>query len=181
LSTKNAVHPYVLLARETVRRNLAGEEQVYAGNEIDPDESLWTPKRACFVSIKTLNGALRGCIGTISPIQPSLDREIIANAISASMRDPRFDPLSPAELNGTLFSVDVLGTPEAVSDIASQLDPRKWGVIVTMGHRRGVLLPDLEGVDTALEQLEIAAQKAGISNFRDAFIERFTVDRYKEP
>jgi AmmeMemoRadiSam system protein A len=152
---------------------------MYSGAEIDPDNDLWTPKRACFVSIKTREGQLRGCIGTISPIQPTLDKEIIANAISASMRDPRFEPLSLDELDSVSFSVDVLSAPEDVTD-TSQLDPGKWGVIVSMGPRRGVLLPDLEGVDTVSEQLEIAARKAGITNYRDASIERFTVDRYKE-
>jgi AmmeMemoRadiSam system protein A len=179
MSEINRAHPYVLLARETVRRNLDGGRQIYSGAEIDPDSSLWAIKRACFVSIKTKSGQLRGCIGTISPIQPSIDKEIIANAISASMRDPRFDPLSLGELDGVAFSVDVLSVPEAVKD-TSELDPRKWGVIVSMGFRRGVLLPDLEGVDTVDDQLGIAAQKAGITNFRDVSIERFSVDRYKE-
>jgi AmmeMemoRadiSam system protein A len=179
LSQKNKQHPYVLLARETVRRNLERVPQVHSGAEIDPDDSLWTPKRACFVSIKTREGQLRGCIGTISPIQTALDKEIIANAISASTRDPRFEPLDLDELDEVSFSVDVLSVPEDVTD-PSQLDPKKWGVIVSMGSRRGVLLPDLEGVDTVNEQLEIAAKKAGITNFRNASIERFTVDRYKE-
>jgi AmmeMemoRadiSam system protein A len=180
LSANDRAHPYVSLARETVRRNLEGDGPLLSGNEIDTDESLWAQKKACFVSIKTLNGNLRGCIGTIAPIQPSLDREIMANAISASSRDPRFGPLRLEELDGVTFSVDVLSAPEAVSDISSQLDPRQWGVIVSKGYRRGVLLPDLEGVDTVQEQLEIAAQKAGISDFLDASIERFSVDRYKE-
>jgi AmmeMemoRadiSam system protein A len=131
------------------------------------------------VSIKGRGGELRGCIGTISPTQPSLDREIMANAISASMRDPRFMPVSAGELNDLVFSVDVLNPPESVNDI-STLDPVKWGVIVSRGSRRGVLLPNLEGVDTVKAQLEIAAQKAGIYNIEKASIERFTVDRYRE-
>jgi AmmeMemoRadiSam system protein A len=173
------IHPYVILARETVRRNLNGEPPLASGGEISADKDIWAPRRACFVSIKGSRGELRGCIGTISPIQPSLDKEIMANAISASMRDPRFKPVSAAELNDIVFSVDVLSQPEPVNDI-STLDPGKWGVIVSQGSKRGVLLPDLEGVDTVTAQLEIAAQKAGIYGMERTSIERFTVDRYKE-
>jgi AmmeMemoRadiSam system protein A len=179
LSNGSKTHSYVVLARETVRRHLKDEPPIYSGAEIDPDESVWAPKRACFVSIKGREGELRGCIGTISPMQPRIDREIMANAISASMRDPRFRPITLDELDDVLFSVDVLSEPEPVKD-ESSLDPKKWGVILSLGSRRGVLLPDLEGVDTARVQLEIAAQKAGIYNIKDAAIERFTVDRYKE-
>ena len=136
-------------------------------------------RRACFVSIKTRSGALRGCIGTLAPLQRSLDREIIANAVSAATRDPRFPPMTREELPGVLFSVDVLSEPEPVTDLAD-LDPREWGVIISKGGRCGVLLPDLEGVDTVEEQLAIAARKAGIAELRGASVERFRVDRFKE-
>ncbi|MDR3255695.1 MAG: AmmeMemoRadiSam system protein A [Synergistaceae bacterium] len=179
MSGKNDIHPYVILARETVRRCLNGEAPLGAGAEICPDESLWTPKRACFVSIKGRHGELRGCIGTISPVQPSIDREILANAISASTRDPRFDPMTADELDSAVFSVDVLSEPEQIQDL-SLLDPAKWGVIVSSGFRRGVLLPDLDGVDTVEAQLDIAARKAGIRDVGSASIERFSVDRYRE-
>jgi AmmeMemoRadiSam system protein A len=179
LPGKDRTHPYVILARETVRRHLTDEPPLFSGMEIDPDEKIWAPKSACFVSIKDLRGDLRGCIGTISPMQSGIDREIMANAISASMRDPRFRPLALDEMDGIAFSVDVLSKPEPVRDI-SELDPKKWGVIVSLGSRRGVLLPDLDGVDSVSVQLEIAAQKAGIYNVREASIERFIVDRYRE-
>lgn len=172
-------HPYVRLARTAVAGHLAGEAPPVSGLEIDPDESLWEQKRACFVSIKTAEGNLRGCIGTISPIHTSLDREIIANAISASTRDPRFPAMTLEELERSVFSVDVLGVPEPVSDTRT-LDPKVWGVIVSRGMARGVLLPDLEGVDTVSDQLDIAAGKAGIFDLAGALIERFSVDRYKE-
>jgi AmmeMemoRadiSam system protein A len=176
-----ASHPYVKLARETVRRYLAGESLPRSGGEVDAaaEDSLWSPKRACFVSIKTLDGDLRGCIGTISPAQPSLEREIVANAVSASTRDPRFSPMTARELDRVKFSVDVLGAPEAVTDIG-QLAPKVWGVIVTRGMARGVLLPDLEGVGTVDDQLRIAAGKAGIRDLTGVRIERFKVDRYLE-
>ena len=173
------IHPYVKLARLTVARYLSGDHTPPEGTEVEQDEAVWKPKRACFVSIKTLHGDLRGCIGTILPSYPSLDREIAANAVSASTRDPRFPPMRANELDHVTFSVDVLTQPEPVTDVG-ELDPKAWGVIVSKGFQRGVLLPDLEGVDSVRQQLEIAASKAGISDMNGVKIERFRVDRYKE-
>jgi len=174
------VHPYVKLVRITVERLLSGEAPPVSGADVDGNHELWNKERACFVSIKTLAGALRGCIGTILPTQRGLDLEIMANAVAASTRDPRFPPMTSPELKEVTFSVDVLGLPESVSDLG-ELDPSVWGVIVTQNFRRGVLLPDLEGVDTVEEQLDIAARKAGISKIDSTVtIERFCVDRYKE-
>jgi AmmeMemoRadiSam system protein A len=174
------VHPYVKLARMTVERLLKGETPPVSGAAVESDAELWNKERACFVSIKTLAGGLRGCIGTILPTQSGLDREIIANAVAASTRDPRFPPMTSRELEDVTISVDVLSLPEPVSDLG-ELDPSVWGVIVSQGMRRGVLLPDLEGVDTVEEQLGIAAQKAGIWRLGSGVsIERFRVDRYKE-
>ena len=174
--------PCVRLARETVTRLLEGRPLPGSGTEAAPSE-LWSgllmERRACFVSIKARSGALRGCIGTLAPSQRSLDREIIANAVSASTRDPRFPPMTLEELPDVLFSVDVLSDPEPVTDLAD-LDPREWGVIVSKSGRRGVLLPDLEGVDTVEDQLAIAARKAGIADLRGISVERFRVDRFKE-
>ena len=173
-------HPYVRLARLTVERLLSGEDLPASGSVAADDIELWNKERACFVSIKTLTGTLRGCIGTILPTQGSLGQEIIANAVSASTRDPRFNPMTAPELNSVKFSVDVLSLPEPVSD-HSELDPSIWGVIVSQGARRGVLLPDLKGVGTIEEQLDIAARKAGIRKIdSEVTIERFRVDRYSE-
>ena len=150
------------------------------GLGIDPREELWNIRRACFVSIKTLSGDLRGCIGTILPARPSLDIEIIENAVSSSTRDPRFPPMKKAELAGVVFSVDVLSEPEKIPD-KSMLDVKKWGVIVSKGGRRGVLLPDLDGVDTVDAQIEIASRKAGIfDDMSGVTLERFSVRRYPE-
>ena len=168
----------VQLARETVTRLLKNQSLPENGNEIILSP-LWKEHKSCFVSIKTKNGELRGCIGTLRPLNPSLDKEIIANAISASTSDPRFPPMTKDELNNVIFSVDVLSEPEPIENI-TQLDPKKYGVIVSKGYRRGVLLPDLEGVDTAEQQIEIAAMKAGLRNLDGVMLERFTVTRYKE-
>ena len=168
----------VRLAKETVKRLLENVNLPENGNEVTASP-LWNGHKSCFVSIKTKDGELRGCIGTLSPIQESLDKEIIANAVSASTRDPRFPPMTRDELNNVVFSVDVLSEAEPVEDMTG-LDPKKYGVIVSKGYRRGVLLPDLEGVNTVEQQVEIAAMKAGLSDLNGIKLERFTVTRYKE-
>ena len=162
------------LARETVER--------YAreGKKPSPPASL-TPemkeRAGVFVSIHK-KGALRGCIGTFEPAQKNVAEEIITNAISASTRDPRFSPVSPDELKDLDYSVDVLTKPEPIDDV-SQLDPKRYGVIVESGWRRGLLLPDLEGVDSAEYQIEICRQKGGISPEEPVKLYRFEVKRYK--
>lgn len=168
----------VLLARETVKRLLEDSPLPDSGNEIIASP-MWQEHKSCFVSIKTKAGELRGCIGTLSPLHETLDKEIIANAVSASTRDPRFPPMEKYELNNVMFSVDVLSEAEYIESV-QQLNPKKYGVIVSKGYRRGVLLPDLEGVETAEQQLEIAAMKAGLHNLESVMLERFTVTRYKE-
>ena len=129
-----------------------------------------------FVSLKKF-GELRGCIGTTGPTTDSVVEEIIQNAISAGTRDPRFEPVTAAELPDLTISVDVLGSPEPIDD-TSELDPSRFGVIVQSGGRSGLLLPDLEGVDTALEQLAIARRKAGIRADEPCRLMRFQVTRY---
>ncbi|MBQ6772492.1 MAG: AmmeMemoRadiSam system protein A [Synergistaceae bacterium] len=167
----------VVLARETVKRLLTGQELPKSGNEIIESE-LWNEHKSCFVSIKKVTGELRGCIGTLSPLYESLDKEIIANAVSASTRDPRFSPMISSELDNVIFSVDVLSEPQAITS-PSELDVKKFGVIVSQGYRRGVLLPDLEGVDSVEQQINIAAMKAGIYDLSNINLERFEVIRYK--
>ena len=139
-------------------------------------EELYNVKAGCFVTLYKW-GELRGCIGTIEPVYPSLGEEIIHNAVSSAFRDPRFPPLRPEELDQVSISVDVLNPLEKVDDI-SQLDPKRYGVVVVSGYRRGVLLPDLEGVDTVDMQLSIALRKAGIRPDEPFEIYRFEVVRF---
>ena len=140
-----------------------------------PDAITHT-RAGAFVSIHK-QGQLRGCIGTIAPTKDSLAEEIIANAVSASSRDPRFDPICPDELPSLEISVDVLGEPESIRS-AAELDVKRYGVIVTKGTRRGLLLPDLDGVDTVEEQIAIARRKAGIGAGETVSLERFEVVRH---
>lgn len=140
-------------------------------------KEMYEQRAGVFVSIKK-QGKLRGCIGTIQPVYGNIAEEIIENAISAATRDPRFSPIRPEELKYLTFSVDVLGEAEKIIS-AAELDVKRYGVIVTKGNKRGLLLPNLEGVDTVDQQIAIAKQKAGISeNDEDVELERFEVVRH---
>ena len=130
-----------------------------------------------FVSLKKQE-QLRGCIGTLAPTKPSIASEIIYNAISAGTADPRFEPVDIEELSELAISVDILDAPLAVNSI-DQLDPQKYGVIVSKGNRSGLLLPMLEGINTVDQQLSIAMEKAGIGQEEVIELYRFTVTRYK--
>lgn len=131
---------------------------------------------AAFVSLKKY-GELRGCIGTIEPCYANLAEEIIRNGICAATRDPRFFPVECDELESLTCSVDVLSPPEEIDDVCL-LDPVKYGVIVENGIRRGLLLPNLEGVDTIEEQVDIARRKASIRREEPVQLYRFEVKRY---
>jgi AmmeMemoRadiSam system protein A len=142
-----------------------------------PADPLYACRAACFVSLKK-HGQLRGCIGTLAPAEPDLAAEIARNAASAAFHDPRFDYVRESELEALTCSVDVLSESEPCA--VTELDPSLYGVIVAGGNRRGVLLPDLEGVDSVQRQVAIALQKAGISPREPYSVERFTVTRYRE-
>lgn len=144
------------------------------------DKKFLTQKAGTFVSLHRKDGSLRGCIGTFVPTQSSIAKEVVHNAVSAAFADPRFYPLEKGELSDIDISVDVLSEPEPIKKI-SELDPKKYGVIVsTPDGRKGLLLPDIEGVDSVDEQLSIACQKAGILPSEDYSIEKFAVSRYQE-
>jgi AmmeMemoRadiSam system protein A len=169
------VHSLVRLAKQTV------ETYIREGKVFKPKRltSQMKEKAGVFVSIHK-HGDLRGCIGTIEPQRSNVAEEIILNAISSATRDPRFlhTPITPDELEDLEYSVDVLTTPQPVKS-QKQLDPKKYGVIVEAGWRKGLLLPDLEGVDTVEEQIDICRQKAGIPPTAPVKLYRFEVKRYK--
>jgi AmmeMemoRadiSam system protein A len=167
-------NPYVRLAVQSYTHYLKTGTKLKAPEGLP--EELTDRRAGAFVTLHK-GDRLRGCIGTISPIQDSLAEEIIMNAVSAAFRDPRFPPIQMDELPGITCSVDVLETPEPVSDMCS-LDVKTYGVIVSRGRRRGLLLPNLEGVDTVEEQVDIALQKAGIAPHEPFTLERFKVVRH---
>lgn len=166
--------PYVRLAR------LSLETYVRTGRfaalpELLP-EAMTKTAAGAFVSLKK-DGRLRGCIGTVEPTRPSVAEEILNNAVSAAVRDPRFAPVTEDELPELIYSVDVLGEREPI-DSPEQLDVRRYGVIVERGRRRGLLLADLAGVDTPEQQIAIARQKADIAPDEPVSLWRFEVVRH---
>jgi len=167
------LHPVARLAKRAV------ETYVKEGKVTEPGELAPEMKEGAgvFVSIHK-RGELRGCIGTFEPTRQNVAEETVANAISSATRDPRFPPIAPSELGELDYSVDVLTRPEPVSGV-DQLDPRRYGAIVESGLRRGLLLPDLEGVDTVGQQIAICCQKAGIAPDETIKLYRFEVKRYK--
>jgi AmmeMemoRadiSam system protein A len=140
---------------------------------------VWRRRAGAFVSLHGADGGLRGCIGTISPVHENVAAEVAANVVLAATQDERFEPVRAEELDDLTISVDVLGEAE-MTDMAG-LDPRKYGVIVTARDgRRGVLLPDLVGVDTAAEQVAICREKGEIGADEAVGIWRFVVERHEE-
>ena len=165
------------LARQAVER------YVRDGEVLNPRRftgGLLAAQAPCFVSLKTLDGYLRGCIGTIEPSRDTLAQEIVANAISAATNDPRFDPVRTEELSNLRYSVDVLFPAEET--VLEDLDPAVFGVIVEdeSGARRGLLLPDIPGITDAKQQVGIAARKGGINQGEAIKLWRFRVERFRE-
>ncbi|MCA1553808.1 MAG: AmmeMemoRadiSam system protein A [Chloroflexi bacterium] len=168
------MHPFPSLARAAV------ESFVRDGSVLAPPQPLLPEmqrRAAVFVSLHFEDGALRGCIGTIQPTEEHIADEIIRNAIAAATRDPRFMPVAVDELPMLVYSVDVLGEAEPVGSVAD-LDPQRFGIIVQRGVRRGLLLPDIEGVDSAPLQIAIALDKAGIDPREGYELMRFEVQRF---
>ncbi|MFO8101514.1 MAG: AmmeMemoRadiSam system protein A [Dehalococcoidia bacterium] len=171
------LHPVVKLAKETVEMVVRDKET--------PHPRMETPEMAeragVFVSIHK-HGQLRGCIGTFEPTQPNVAQEIIRNAVASATRDYRFfpdpGPVSEEELPELTYKVDILTTPEPV-ERESELDPVKYGVLVVAGNKKGILLPDLPGVNSVAQQIDIARSKAGIFLDEPAKLFRFEVRRYE--
>jgi hypothetical protein len=168
------MHKFAELAKKSVEAYV--KSRIIISTPEPPDSGM-VEKAGVFVSIKK-HGDLRGCIGTYAPCQENVAIEIIRNAISAATQDPRFQPVTERELSELDYSVDVLTPPEKVKDIR-ELDHKEFGVILKSGPKRGLLLPDLEGVDSVEEQLKIVRMKAGILPSEQVEIFRFRVKRYR--
>jgi MEMO1 family protein len=168
------MHPLVKLAQDATELYIRGKKVLQVKDEdLTPEMK---ERSGVFVCLK-VGGMLRGCIGTFQPAEQNVAAEVIRNAVSAATCDPRFSCVRADELGSLEYSVDVLTAPEKVSGPAD-LDPKRYGVIVQSGGRRGLLLPDLEGVDTVEEQVGIAMQKAGIMPGTPVTLFRFEVKRY---
>jgi AmmeMemoRadiSam system protein A/AmmeMemoRadiSam system protein B len=163
------------LARQAIEAYVLRSERLIIPDNVG--EMIGHPA-ACFVSLKTLDGELRGCIGTIEPLENCLGEELVSNAIGAATRDPRFPPVTSEELSSLCLSVDVLSPPEPTR--LDELDSSVYGVVVENEGLRGLLLPDIEGVNSVAQQIEIATRKAGIPPGSPLKIFRFRVDRFRE-
>ena len=167
------MHLLVELAKKTVETYVR-EGKVLQLQELTPE---MMGRAGVFVSIYK-GGELRGCIGTFEPQKANIAEEVIANAISSAARDPRFLRVRPDELKDLEYSVDVLTIPQHIPS-KDHLDPKRYGVIVEAGFKKGLLLPDLAGVDTVDYQIDICRQKAGIMPGEPTRLYRFEVRRYK--
>ena len=169
------IDPCVALARLSVETFVKTGRPAQLPDDVPAE--LLSQRAGAFVSLHE-HGMLRGCIGTIAATREHVAAEILRNGIAASSEDPRFPPVRPDELDFLEYSVDVLGNAEPISS-PDQLDPKRYGVIVTKDWKRGLLLPNLDGVDTVEQQVSIAKQKAGISvHDQDVELERFEVVRH---
>jgi len=174
MDKEQRVDPLVALAKSGVEEYVKYGRRYEVPDTLDPELST---KAGVFVCLK-LGGDLRGCIGTIDPVEENIANEIVNNAVSAAFHDPRFFPVTEDELAELSYSVDVLNPAEPV-ELLNDLDPKVYGIIVTNGRKRGLLLPDLEGVDTVEDQVSIATRKAGIGPGEPVSIYRFTVTRHE--
>lgn len=168
------MHDFVALAYQAIEMFLK------TGQTMSPPSPLpeeMAEPGAVFVSLHTADGRLRGCRGTITPTEPNLAEAIIHTAIASATDDPRFPPMTSAEVEGLDVKVDVLSELEPVSD-TSELDEKVYGVLIKSGYRRALLLPDIAAVDSVPRQLELVRRKAGIGPDEPVELYRFTVSRY---
>lgn len=170
---KSGQSPLVKLAHAAIEAYVRDRKIISPPAELSPEMK---ERAGVFVSIHK-GGELRGCIGTFEPAYANVASEVIANAISAATRDPRFEAVTEDELDDLEISVDVLTRPERIAS-KDQLDPKRYGCIVEYGWKRGLLLPDLEGVDTADQQIDICCRKADIPPGASVKLYRFEVKRY---
>lgn len=169
------MNPYVLLAKEAVENYIKEKRVIFPSGNL-PQE--FNRKAGVFVTIMA-GKELKGCIGTYLPTEENIAKEIIQNAIAAATEDYRFGSIQKEELDSLSYSVYILKTPVAVKD-QSELNPRKFGIIVKADKRSGLLLPDLEGVDTKEQQISIACEKGGIDPQKEKIaIYKFTVEKYE--
>jgi len=166
-------HPLVELALQAIREYLENRTLIRPATEL---LEAYSAPAGVFVSLKK-DGQLRGCVGTYRPERETVAEEVVHNAIASAVRDPRFSPLHLRELEAIECSVDVLSPPEPTAP--GKLDPYRYGVIVVQGTRRGLLLPDVEGIRSVEAQIRIAKEKAGISVDEACQLFRFQVQRYR--
>jgi AmmeMemoRadiSam system protein A len=170
------MHPFITLAHQAIETYLRTGQYISPPTPLPPEMAQ---PGAVFVSLHSKDGKLRGCRGTLVPTEPNLAKAIIHTALASATDDPRFAPLTEAELPGLDVKIDVLSSLEPVED-PNQLDEKVYGVLIQSGYRRAVLLPDIPMVDSVPRQLELVRRKAGIGPDEPAQLYRFTVTRYHQ-
>jgi AmmeMemoRadiSam system protein A len=170
------VHPFVRLAIDAIAAYVSDFRVIAPPVGLFELFPVLRRQAGVFVSLKK-QGELRGCIGTIEPQSDNLAVEIVENAISAASKDPRFRPVEEEELAELRVSVDILSAPERVAG-PGDLDVLRYGVIVRSGGKRGLLLPDIEGIASVEEQISVARKKGGTGELEPVELYRFTVERY---
>ncbi len=170
-------HPLVELARQTLEETIVHHHRFSAPAALVQEFSLPAP---VFVTLRTAEGELRGCIGSVVATTDSLAAEVVAESVAAATRDPRFTPVEPAEVPSLQIEISVLSPPEPVDSLAA-LDPARYGVMVVRQRdgRRGLLLPAIEGVETAEMQVKIARRKAAIGEQEPVRLFRFCTKKYE--
>lgn len=185
------MNPYCKLAKKAVEKYVKEGEKITPPSDLP--EKLVNQKGGVFVTLKK-EGKLRGCIGTIAPTKENIAQEIIANAIAAATQDPRFPSVSKEELDQLSYTVSILGKPKPIKGI-EELNPEKYGIIVQAypkgitkeklqnrpPAKQGLLLPNLEGIDTARQQLDAVCRKAGINPAKEAIaLFRFEAEKHEQ-
>ena len=172
------MNPLTSLAKKTVETYIKERKIISPPRDLPKD--LLEKRAGTFVTIEK-EGKLRGCIGTYLPTKENIAKEIIQNAISAATDDYRFGKIKEEELPFLSYTVYILNPPEQVESI-KELNPKKYGIIIRTAEtpmRSALLLPDLEGVNTIEEQMDIVCQKGGINPAEDKLIIfRFTVEKH---
>jgi AmmeMemoRadiSam system protein A len=167
-------HALLAVARDAIDRHMRGLPVV-----LPKLAAPWDRARGVFITLRTRDGQLRGCIGHLGPTRETLCEEVATCAVSAAIHDSRFDPVTAAELTDLRLEISILETPISIASV-DELDPKRYGVIVSSQGRRGVLLPDIEGIDSAHEQVQIAAKKAGLLPHDRLELKRFEVLKLAE-
>jgi len=168
-------NPFISLAKKTIETFIKTGKILPLPKNLP--KKMTSEKAGTFVSLHKKDGSLQGCIGTFLPTKKNVAEEVIYNSISAATQDPRFPPVTKKELPNLVYSVDILSQPKPTKK--ENLDPKKYGLIVsTRDGRRGLLLPDIPGVKTVEEQIEICKRKAGIYPSENVTLQTFTVERH---
>lgn len=174
INIKKLENDYIRLARDTVEFFVKNKKRPFFDRN---KYNIPFKSAACFVTLKNESG-LRGCIGSAYPLRQDLFQEIIENAISVCDKDDRFEEVDESELSELFISVDVISEPQKVGGILD-LNPKKFGIVVETKEKQGVLLPEIEGIRTPSDQLRLALKKAGIDEYEEYTIKRFTVERHE--